>query len=68
MFCFFFLSGGASVTVPVYIAETAPSNIRGRLVTVNNLFITGGQFIASVVDGIFSPYKRTGWRYLNNSL
>ena len=64
----FFLSGGASVTVPVYIAETAPSNIRGRLVTVNNLFITGGQFIASVVDGIFSPYKRTGWRYLNNSL
>ena len=65
---FFILSGGASVTVPVYIAETAPSNIRGRLVTVNNLFITGGQFIASVVDGIFSPYKRTGWRYLNNSL
>ena len=61
-------TGGASVTVPVYIAETAPSDIRGGLVTANNIFITGGQFIAAVVDGIFSPYKRTGWRYLNNSL
>ena len=63
-----FLTGGVSVTVPVYIAEIAPSDIRGGLVTANNIFITGGQFIAAVVDGIFSPYKRTGWRYLNNSL
>lgn len=56
--------GSASVTVPVYIAETAPSNTRGRMVTVNNLFITGGQFIAAVVDGILSPYKRIGWRLM----
>ena len=55
--------GGASVTVPVYIAETAPSSIRGRLVTTNNLFITGGQFVAAVVDGLFSSYKKNGWRY-----
>ena len=55
------------MTVPVYIAETAPSDIRGGLVTANNIFITGGQFIAAVVDGIFSPYKRTGWRYLKTS-
>jgi len=54
--------GGASVTVPVYIAETAPSTIRGRLVTTNNLFITGGQFVAAVVDGLFSSYKKNGWR------
>ena len=62
-----FLTGGVSVTVPVYIAETAPSDIRGGLVTANNIFITRGQFIAAVVDGIFSPLKRTGWRYLKTS-
>ncbi|XP_022805578.1 proton myo-inositol cotransporter-like [Stylophora pistillata] len=53
---------GVSVTVPVYIAETAPSNIRGRLATVYNLFMAGAQFVAAVIDGIFSPYKKTGWR------
>lgn len=34
------------------------------MVTINNMFITGGQFIAAVIDGIFSPYKRNGWRYI----
>lgn len=56
-------TGGASVTVPVYIAETAPSSTRGVLVTIYQLFVTGGQFVAAVIDGIFSSYKRTGWRY-----
>jgi len=50
------------MTVPMYIAEVAPAHIRGRLVTVNNLFITGGQFIASCVDGVFSADKANGWR------
>lgn len=40
--------GVASVTVPVYIAECAPPARRASLVTVNVLFITGGQFIAYV--------------------
>ncbi|XP_072179176.1 proton myo-inositol cotransporter-like [Diadema setosum] len=53
--------GLASMTVPMYIAEIAPAYIRGRLVTINNLFITGGQFAASVVDGAFS-YWPWGWR------
>ena len=56
--------GGASVTVPVYIAETAPSDTRGQMVTINNMFITGGQFVAAFVDGTLSPYKRIGWRYV----
>ena len=54
------------MTVPVYISETAPSNIRGRLIVVNNLFITGGQFVATVIDGLFSINhdfaKESGWR------
>ncbi|XP_043824586.1 LOW QUALITY PROTEIN: proton myo-inositol cotransporter [Dromiciops gliroides] len=56
--------GIASMTVPVYIAEVSPPNLRGRLVTVNTLFITGGQFFASVVDGAFSYLPKDGWRYM----
>ncbi|XP_067292269.1 solute carrier family 2 member 13b isoform X2 [Pseudorasbora parva] len=56
--------GIASMTVPVYIAEVSPSHLRGQLVTVNTLFITGGQFVASVVDGAFSYLPYDGWRYM----
>ncbi|XP_070191897.1 proton myo-inositol cotransporter-like [Littorina saxatilis] len=56
--------GVASMTVPVYIAETAPSHLRGRLLTVNVLFITGGQFVASLLDGGFSYLQKDGWRYM----
>ncbi|XP_070558860.1 proton myo-inositol cotransporter-like isoform X3 [Ptychodera flava] len=56
--------GLASMTVPMYIAECAPTHMRGRLVTINNMFITGGQFVASLVDGAFSYDKENGWRYM----
>ncbi|XP_008289622.1 proton myo-inositol cotransporter isoform X1 [Stegastes partitus] len=56
--------GIASMTVPVYIAEVSPPHLRGQLVTINSLFITGGQFIASVVDGAFSYMSHDGWRYM----
>ncbi|XP_069019220.1 solute carrier family 2 member 13b [Embiotoca jacksoni] len=56
--------GIASMTVPVYIAEVSPPHMRGQLVTVNSLFITGGQFIASVIDGAFSYRGHDGWRYM----
>lgn len=55
--------GIASMTVPVYIAEVSPPHLRGQLVTINSLFITGGQFIASVIDGAFSYVIQDGWRY-----
>lgn len=55
--------GIASMTVPVYIAESSPPHLRGQLVTINTLFVTGGQFIASIVDGAFSYLQRDGWRY-----
>ncbi|XP_066523232.1 solute carrier family 2 member 13b isoform X1 [Hoplias malabaricus] len=56
--------GLASMTVPVYIAEVSPPHLRGQLVTINTLFITGAQFIASVVDGVFSYLSYGGWRYM----
>lgn len=61
----FIFVGVASMTVPVYIAEVAPPHLRGRLVTINTLFITGGQFFASVIDGIFSYLAKDGWRFVN---
>lgn len=56
--------GIASMTVPVYIAEASPPHLRGQLVTVNTLFITAGQFTASLIDGAFSYLKHDGWRYM----
>jgi len=55
--------GFSSMTVPIYIAEAAPSSIRGRLVTINCIFITGGQFVAGMVDGGFAEVPG-GWRYM----
>ncbi|KAJ1541884.1 hypothetical protein HK405_010351, partial [Cladochytrium tenue] len=44
--------GIMSMCVPLYIAETAPTGIRGRLTTVYQLMITFGILIASCVNGI----------------
>ncbi|XP_022707004.1 proton myo-inositol cotransporter-like isoform X1 [Varroa jacobsoni] len=56
--------GLSSMTTPMYIAEVSPTEYRGKLVTVNQLFITAGQFIASVVDGVFAADERNGWRFM----
>ncbi|ELU00716.1 hypothetical protein CAPTEDRAFT_175747 [Capitella teleta] len=56
--------GLSSMAIPMYIAENAPCHLRGRLVTMNNIFITGGQLIASLIDGAFSYDKINGWRYM----
>lgn len=55
--------GVASMSVPVYIAESAYPEVRGHLVTLNTIFITGGQFVASLVCGAFSSHP-DGWRYM----
>ena len=58
--------GAASFVVPLYIAELAPAGSRGRLVTMNVLFITLGQVVAYVVGWVFSEYgsRATGWRWM----
>lgn len=50
------------MSIPVYVAEAAPAEIRGRLVTINQLFITIGIVISSIVAGLFSVNKSDGWR------
>eukprot|EP00934_Nitzschia_sp_Nitz4_P002583 Nitzschia sp. Nitz4//scaffold26_size159584//20588//22715//NITZ4_002470-RA/size159584-snap-gene-0.6-mRNA-1//1//CDS//3329545019//2573//frame0 len=57
--------GLASLTTPIYIAEVAPSNLRGQLVTINTLLVTFGQFFAGMVDGVLDQiYPTEGWRYM----
>lgn len=55
--------GLASLTAPVYIAECALPEVRGRLVTVNILLITLGQFIAGMIDGLLDETEG-GWRWM----
>nr|CAD1836996.1 unnamed protein product [Ananas comosus var. bracteatus] len=55
--------GIASVTAPVYIAEAAPSEIRGGLVATNVLMITGGQFLSYLVNLAFTEVSGT-WRWM----
>ena len=59
--------GLSSMVVPLYIAEAAPSKDRGLLVTLNVMFITGGQAAAAVLSGALSR-KHDGWRYVSLSL
>lgn len=46
--------GIITIIIPLYLAETAPSSIRGRSVTVFQLFLTGGILLAFVVDLAFT--------------
>ncbi|KAJ6063820.1 hypothetical protein N7499_012500 [Penicillium canescens] len=55
--------GSASAVTPLYISELAPSNARGRLVTILSLFITGGQVVAYIVGWLFTS-TTGGWRWI----
>jgi len=48
--------GIISYTVPVYIAEIAPQNMRGGLGSVNQLSVTIGIMLAYLL-GLFVPWR-----------
>lgn len=50
--------GGASATVPVYLAETAPKRIRGTIVAIDQLMIVTGQLSAFVANAIINQVVR----------
>ncbi|XP_076042484.1 proton myo-inositol cotransporter-like isoform X2 [Oratosquilla oratoria] len=55
--------GLASMSVPMFLSEAAPPELRGRLTVTNTVFITGGQFFASVMCGAFASVDN-GWRWM----
>ena len=46
--------GGVSALVPTYLSEISPAQIRGRMLTLNQLLITIGLLAAYVVNAAFS--------------
>ncbi|MPY78871.1 MAG: sugar porter family MFS transporter [Actinophytocola sp.] len=59
--------GGASVTVPTYLAEVSPAERRGRIVTQNELMIVSGQLLAFTFNaGIAAAFGDAAdvWRWM----
>jgi SP family myo-inositol transporter-like MFS transporter 13 len=58
--------GAGSFVTPLYIAELAPAPFRGRLVTLNVLFITIGQVAAYICGWAFVQWGSadTAWRWM----
>jgi sugar porter (SP) family MFS transporter len=54
--------GAASLVVPLYIAELAPAERRGRLVSLNQLMITVGIFVSYLVG--FALAAAEAWRWM----
>lgn len=65
--------GVASMLAPMYIAEIAPAEIRGRLVSVNQLGIVTGILLIYFVNASIAGWHdeawniSTGWRYMFGS-
>jgi sugar porter (SP) family MFS transporter len=55
--------GVASCIVPLYLAEISPPQVRGALVSLNQLAITVGIVVSYGVDWGFAPAAH-GWRYM----
>ncbi|WP_204171827.1 sugar porter family MFS transporter [Staphylococcus sp. GDY8P100P] len=54
--------GGSMATVPVYLSEMAPTELRGSLGTLNQLMITIGILSAYLVNYAFADIE--GWRWM----
>jgi MFS transporter, SP family, galactose:H+ symporter len=52
--------GGVSALIPSYLSEISPAQIRGRMLTLNQLLITFGLLVAYIVDWAFAGSEN--WR------
>ncbi len=46
--------GAAAVSAPLYLAEMAPAEKRGRMVTINELMIVTGQMLAFAINALLA--------------
>jgi len=46
--------GAAAVSAPLYLAEMAPAEKRGRMVTINELMIVTGQMLAFMINALLA--------------
>lgn len=53
--------GMASILSPLYIAEISPANIRGRLVSLNQVAIIGGMIFVSAVNWMIASPENAAW-------
>lgn len=56
--------GSASLVVPLYIAEIAPADVRGRLVTLNQLAIVSGILVAFISNFLLAKLAEDNWRWM----
>jgi len=58
--------GAAAATVPLYLAEMAPVDRRGRMVTINELMIVTGQFLAFSMNALLDALIQDPhvWRWM----
>jgi len=55
--------GVASFVAPLYISEIAPVAIRGRLVSINQVALTGGIVISYLIDYAFAGSEAWRWMF-----
>ena len=54
--------GAASVIVPLYLAEIAPTESRGAITSLNQLMITVGILVAYIISSSLAPFE--AWRWM----
>ncbi|KAF5985078.1 myo-inositol transporter [Fusarium coicis] len=55
--------GSASMIIPLYIAEIAPAKYRGRMISIDMVFLATGSLLSYAFDAAFYKVPH-GWRYL----
>ncbi len=58
--------GAAATTCPLFLAEMAPTDRRGRMVTINELMIVTGQMLAFIMNAVLDAVIKDPhvWRYM----
>ena len=64
LLCGRFLIGIASYITPLFIAEIAPANQRGRMILINGLALTFGQAAAYLIGYLFHGIWPWSWRLI----